>query len=248
MGVPAVHGVIARRLLVNYRVDPAAIARILPLPFRPKRVDGYAVAGICLIRLSEIRPRGFPSVLGLGSENAAHRIAVEWEQDGVTREGVYIPRRDTNSRLNTMLGGRLFPGVHHHARFTVHEVADRFSVALRSTDGDTVVEVIARLATSLPAHSVFTSLSGATSFFEQGAAGYSPTARPDRLQGLELRTQDWTLKPLAVEHVTSSFFEDTTNFPTGAATFDSAFLMRDVRHEWHALPPLWTTSIASLAT
>ena len=63
MEVPAVHGVIARRLLVNYRGDPAAIARMLPPPFRPKLVDGYAVAGICLIRLSEIRPRGFPSVL-----------------------------------------------------------------------------------------------------------------------------------------------------------------------------------------
>jgi hypothetical protein len=108
--------------------------------------------------------------------------------------------------------------------------------------------VVARLATSLPSDSVFTSLSDATSFFEKGAAGYSPTARLDRLQGLELRTQDWRLEPLAVDHLTSSFFEDTTNFPSGATTFDSAFLMRDVRHEWHALPPLWTTSMGSLAT
>jgi hypothetical protein len=33
-------GRIARRLLVNYRVDPDAIAPLLPAPFRPALVDG----------------------------------------------------------------------------------------------------------------------------------------------------------------------------------------------------------------
>lgn len=49
------------------------------------------------------------------SENAAHRIAVEWDFEGKTFEDVYIPRRDTNSFFNTLVGGRLFPGIHHRA-------------------------------------------------------------------------------------------------------------------------------------
>ena len=53
MRVPVLHGVIERRLLVNYRVAPDALADILPPPFRPKLVDGYAIAGICLTQNPE---------------------------------------------------------------------------------------------------------------------------------------------------------------------------------------------------
>lgn len=107
--LPVIQGLIRRRLLVNFRVDPAVMETFLPEPFRPKLHAGYAIAGICLIRLEDIRPRGLPGVLGISSENAAHRIAVEWEDEsGRTREGVFIPRRDTNSCLNHLAGGRSF--------------------------------------------------------------------------------------------------------------------------------------------
>jgi hypothetical protein len=118
MRVPVVRGIIDRRILANYRVDPILLAKVLPPPFRPKTIHGNGVAGICLIRLKHIKPPNLSGQFGLSSENAAHRIAVEWTVDGQIYEGVYIPRRDTSSRLSTMIGGRLFPGVHQHARFT----------------------------------------------------------------------------------------------------------------------------------
>ena len=65
MQLPIVQGVIARRLLVNYRVRPDVIARLLPAPFRPKLVGGMALTGICLIRLEEIRPRHLPAIVDL---------------------------------------------------------------------------------------------------------------------------------------------------------------------------------------
>jgi hypothetical protein len=72
--------------------------RALPAPFRPKLHRGYAIAGICLIRLERIRPVVFPSFCGISSENAAHRMAVLWDEpSGGSREGVFIPRRDTDS-------------------------------------------------------------------------------------------------------------------------------------------------------
>jgi len=130
MRIPAIRGVIDRRILVNFRIDPDAMRRSLPDPFRPKLVGGRAIGGICLIRLKHIRPALLPLPVGLSSENGAHRIAVEWDDAGCTREGVYIPRRDTNSRLNYAAGGRLFPGVHHLARFTVRENDDHYFVEM----------------------------------------------------------------------------------------------------------------------
>lgn len=227
-------GVIARRLLVNYRVAPDVLARLLPAPFRPQRVGEWGVAGICLIGLRAVRPRGVPGALGLASENAAHRIAVEWEEGGAVRRGVYVPRRDTSSWVNVAVGGRLFPGVHQRARFAVRESAAEVAVSLVSDDGATRVEVAGRESGALPADSVFDSLAAASAFFEHGALGYSAGRHPGLHDGLELRTATWRVVPLAVERLASSFFEDTRAFPAGSATFDCALLMREVAHEWHA--------------
>lgn len=82
MKLPVVKGVIDRRILVNYRVEPGVLNGLLPAPFRPKLVHGAGMAGICLIRLRQVRPAFLPAWLGISSENAAHRAAVEWTEDG----------------------------------------------------------------------------------------------------------------------------------------------------------------------
>ena len=231
--LPTIQGIIDRRILVNYRVDPDVAARILPAPFRPKLAGGYAIAGICLIRLKHIRPAFIPISAGIGSENAAHRFAVEWDRDGQQQQGVFIPRRDTSSLFNTLAGGRLFPGEHHHARFNVDETEDWLSIAFQSDDGHASVRVTASLTDSLPRGSVFGSLDDASRFFEGGSLGYSATQDPTRYDGLELRCNTWTVQPLAVKAVRSSYFDDPTRFPPGSATFDCALVMRGIEHEWH---------------
>jgi hypothetical protein len=119
MHIPAIKGIIERRILINFTAEPNVISRILPPPFTPKVYRGKAIVGICLIRLKKIRPKGFPGLVSLSSENGAHRIAVNWVENNVIKEGVYIPRRDTSSRINSFVGGRIFPGRHFHAEFNV---------------------------------------------------------------------------------------------------------------------------------
>ena len=64
MQIAVIRGVIDRRILVNFRADAAVLARLLPAPFRPKLVNGAGMAGVCLIRLKDIRPRFLPPLLG----------------------------------------------------------------------------------------------------------------------------------------------------------------------------------------
>ncbi|MBM3968934.1 MAG: hypothetical protein FJ302_03585 [Planctomycetes bacterium] len=233
MRLPVMRGVIDRRILVNYRVDPTVLAPLLPAPFRPKIVRGFGLVGICLIRLKEIRPSFLPSWLGVSSENAAHRTAVEWDEDGSTRGGVYVRRRDTNSWLNTLVGGRLFPGFHHHATFEVRESPETLAVTMRSDDDATSLSVRGHLTPKWSPTSVFSSLSEASAFFEAGAIGYSATPVASRFQGLELRCSHWYVDPLEVEEVRSNFFENSSLFPKGSIEFDCALLMRNIAHEWH---------------
>lgn len=184
MRTPVIRGVIDRRILVNFRIAPKVLAAVLPEPFRPQVVKGFGIAGVCLIRLKAIRPRYVPPLLGLSSENAAHRIAVAWDAEGATHTGVYIPRRDTSSLVNTLAGGRLFPGIHHRARFRVAERDGRYRVAMESYDGRARVFLAAAAASDLPADSLFGSINEASEFFHGGSLGYSPQFQAGRVRRL----------------------------------------------------------------
>jgi hypothetical protein len=239
MRLPKVHGTIKRRLLVNFRVDPTVMRRHLPAPFHPKLRDAHAIAGICLIRLENIRPRRFPSVMGLSSENAAHRIAVVWEDAAGSHEGVYIPRRDTGSFVNHLAGGRLFPGEHQRAKFQVFENERQIALNMRSADGQVEIDIVGSEAERLPATSIFGSVSEASAFFESGSIGYSVTASGHRLDGIVLKTDAWSAAPLAIERAYSSYFENQEMFPAGSIQFDCALVMRNVPHEWETAPDLY---------
>jgi hypothetical protein len=238
MRQPRLSSVIERRLLVNYRADPRAVAELLPAPLRPQQVGGWAVAGICLLRLGQVRPHGAPGRFGLRSENAAHRIAVEWDGPRGPETGVYIPRRDSGSAVNVLAGGKLFPGRHHHASFDVHETPRDLHVAYTSRDGATSVRVDVRLAEQFQGSELFADLYEASAFFRHGSSGYSAGRDGGHLDGMELHTDSWRVQPVEVQVVRSTFFDDEDRFPPGSATLDCALLMRDIPVTWNPLRPM----------
>jgi hypothetical protein len=238
MKTPALVGTIERRLLINYRVDPDAVGHLLPQGFRPQLVRGWAVAGICLLRLGHLRPRGMPSWAGLRSENAAHRVAVEWDTAAGPSHGVYIPRRDSASLPNVIVGGRLFPGVHHRARFAVDERAGCFSVHCHSRDGTTSLSVEATLSNNFCGSALFADLAAASAFFEGGSVGYSDGARPGRLDGMRLNTTAWRMEPVELTRVRSSFFEGAGRLDPDAVELDCGFVMRNVPVTWTSADPM----------
>jgi hypothetical protein len=239
MRLPLIRGIIRRRMLVNFRVDASVMAAFLPSPFRPKTHRGHAIAGVCLIRLEQIRPAGFPAMLGIASENAAHRVAVIWtDQSGEEHEGVFIPRRDTGSLLNHLAGGRVFPGEHHFAEFDVTDDGKRIDFAMRSRDGQVRVKLCGRESDGWPAGSCFSSLAESSRFFETGSLGYSVTSDAARFDGLRLVTDQWKVGALDVDGIDSSFFANQELFPEGSIEFDHALIMRDIPHEWRGADDL----------
>ena len=234
MKLPTIHGYIDRCILVNFTADPSIVKKIIPAPFRPAIYKDKAIVGICLIRLKHIKPKGFPDFMGISSENGAHRIAVEWtDEAGQINEGVYIPRRDTSLYINALVGGKLFPGKHHLAKFDVKEMDGNYHIAFTSDD-DTSILLEAKEATTLPSNSIFETMENASAFFQKGAAGYSPNGK--KFDGIKLQTYTWEMKPLEVSKVNSSFFEEASIFPKGSVSFDNALLMTKIEHEWKSLP------------
>jgi hypothetical protein len=67
MLLDTIHGIIDRRVLLNYHIDPEVLQQVLPPGFRPKVLRGKGIGGVCMIRIRELRPRMLPAWLGLGS-------------------------------------------------------------------------------------------------------------------------------------------------------------------------------------
>ena len=65
MRIPAIHGYIDRRILINFVADPEVVKKIVPPPFRPKIYRDKAIVGICPIRLKHIKPKGLPDLIGV---------------------------------------------------------------------------------------------------------------------------------------------------------------------------------------
>jgi uncharacterized protein YqjF (DUF2071 family) len=237
MNLPVLSGVIRRRILVNYQANPEVVQKLLPNGLRPKLHKARTIVGICLIRLEQVRPKGMPQFIGLSSENAAHRIAVEWDTETGIKEAVYIPRRDTNSWLNQNLGGRVFPAELHAADFRVKDNQQQIRLEIESKDKAVEVHVRGQTAKALPTNSIFACLEEASNYFKAGSLGYSASRDSSHLDGVQLQTNAWKVEPLAIEELFSSYFANIHSFPTGSVTLDHALIMRNVEHEWFSTKP-----------
>ena len=233
--LPILEGVIARRVLLNFRADPRVVQDLLPAPLEAQTYHNQAVVGVCLIRLEHLRPKGLPSTIGVSSENMAHRVAILYPTDEGLRPGVFIWRRETDQKLITLLGGRLFPGVHQKATFTADESAASIAMNVRSADGVSDVAFSAQLTAGWNKHSIFSNFDDASDFLRQGECGFSCSLQGTRLEGIKLRTLQWKMEPLNVDLKRVSFFEDQSRFPRGSVEFDCGMIMRGLKHEWHEL-------------
>lgn len=241
-----INSVIERRVLLNYRLSVQVARELLPGRLRPQIVRGSAVAGTCFIRLGQARPMGFPAALGWRIENAAHRIAVEWDGPSGTERGVYLPQQYTNSKISAVAAGQLLPGPQQYGIFDIQESDSTFQLAMHSGSEFASAKVV---KTEHWQSQLFETQQASSDFFEASPIGWaSPvnrtnpvdrasavkrtsSATSDRVRGVRLSTQHWSTSALAVQQLESSFFQ---KLPPGTAIFDHALLMQKIPAVWSA--------------
>lgn len=236
MKIPSISGIIDRRILVNYKLAPEVAVKLISSPLTPTIVNGFAIVGVCLIRLKGIRPRFLPETLGVGSENAAYRFAVNWKEGEKNRNGVYIPMRCTSSKLNAFAGGRLFPGEHRLVKFQSCDNQNEYKIKIEDKEFGLCIE--AEKADKFNDQSVFESLECASEFFKGGNIGFSETSSGNYLDGIKLDCKNWKMESLNVKSISSAYFDDYQRFPKGSIQFDNALLMRNIEHSWTSVKSL----------
>ncbi len=125
-----------------------------------------------------------------------------------------------------------FPVSYSKADFKVLVSGDRYSVIIENKENELIMSITAEIATELPRGSVFASTGEISDFFKTGNVGWSSRGTSDRYDAIELTTEEWRMEPLRMNESYSAYFSDTSVFPVGSVEFDSAVIMRNIKHSW----------------
>lgn len=222
--MPKFRSMVQHRMLINYRVDADVARTLVPEGMRPQLVNGYAVAGICHIVQSRLRPSWLAAPVGMGVEGTAHRISIEWDDETGTHAGVYIFERHTSSPFANLFGGFFAPGVHNRARITSAIGGEVMKLDLEAGQFSAHAEVV--VADSFSSALFGDDLSVASNFFREGSVGWSPDRR-GTLESVQIDTGAWTVVPGAARTIRSHYYDA---LPT--AVLDHVFVLRDVEFHW----------------
>jgi len=240
-------GVIARRVMLNYRIDQDVAREILPSSFSPQLFHRYAIGGLCLMQFADIEGNFLPVWMGPNTDAVSYRIAVTWEEDGEMKSGHYIPRRESNSFLNRNLGDKAFTGIVSRSKFET-TVADKvISMKVVGIDDRSEIEFLGRIESEMPNNSVFSTLEEVSEFLRKDSVGYSPALENGYYHGLEttglyhgieIDPTEWVVEPMSIGIAESTFFDDRKIFPPGSIEVDSALVMQNVVHSWNSRGPI----------
>lgn len=100
------------------------------------------------------------------------------------------------------------------------ETEKNYHIAFKSSDNTSLL-IDAKVSDKFNNGSVFENLETASEFFENGDICFSP--KGNKFQGLKLQTFNWSVRPMEVLNVKSSFFENKNLFPQGSISLIMLF-------------------------
>lgn len=231
MLLPNLSSRIDRRILFNLRVRPEYWRQTNRIPerFRPVEVKGWTIAGVCLIRLSRVRPKFFPESISGSTEGAAFRVACVDTQAADSR-CVAILNRWTNSFF-VRCSDVITPMQHERAEFESLETGNEFELTVRLKHSSETCSIKAKRSRDWPADSVFDSVDEASNFFKEESQGHTVSASASGecsqcIGGVALNVHHWTVTPLAIENGSFPWL------PADSCEIDHALLMEDANSTW----------------
>ena len=184
--LPGLHldGVVTRRFLITYPVQPTALARFLPPDADLSTWQGLGWVSACFVNIRHMRPSLVPRPVGIEFNYLVHRTRARVPYpDGVRRESVLVLEANITRGLATALGQRL-SGVRFHTRdIRLLETPDYWRVRMRDDAGAVLYQAdIAKVSIGdeLPTSSRFPDLATADEFLlnvSYGAEWHAQTRR-----------------------------------------------------------------------
>jgi uncharacterized protein YqjF (DUF2071 family) len=229
-------------LSINYRVEPDALAALLPAPLEPERHKGHAWVQVLVSSLRDLRPEGVPALFGQCFYQVSYRAAVQYRApSGTVHRGGYFVRSETNHPVMRAIGNAL-------AEFRFHEFGAADMVMLREgerltvgvdpelefPDGRLVSVVDTRPLPGPPPGSSWSSLDELHGPLIECYDAFGVDAAGGHLYVLTIDRDPWQARFVRPESLYSEYF-DRGALGGGVAELDSVLHLTECRYRWRPL-------------
>lgn len=229
----ALRTVFRRCLLVNFAVDPAEMASVLPQHVEPDVFGRDAYLSVVVGEMDKMRPVGVPRPLGITYNQIVYRAVVRCGNE----RGVHFLRSDADNRVMTVFGNLMSFFRFHRSQITFAERSGHLDLdVVTHTNPAADIEAtftIGSRAATLPDTSAFPSLDKAKRWLVELFTAFAYTDGNDWVDIVRIKRGEWNVQAVADTRARYAFLN--AGEPFTQARLDSVFLVEDVPYHWYRL-------------
>lgn len=203
--------------------------------------EGYGFVTAALVWTRQLRPEGFPAVLGKDFFLVGYRIFTCLRvESGRKLRGLQILRSETDKRSMVVLGNLMTQYHYRHVQVEIRQEASTTLVRTALPDGTASLELAFSAKSEItapPAGSPFPDYRTARRFAGPMPYTFSPRGDGSFLV-IEGRRADWKPRPIQVNHWKIGLF-DEAGFRGKRPILANAFQINDVAYRWSKGRIVW---------
>jgi uncharacterized protein YqjF (DUF2071 family) len=221
--------------LVNFGVNPEAVASYLPKGLVPKLHHGEAYISVVIAKLEKMRPAFLPKSFGITYNQVVYRLVVN--KDG--ERGVYFLRSDADNSLMCFLGNMFSYFKFHRANIDIVNSQNRLEFSLKGIDSDVAnihsIFDIAGASLELPASSKFQSLDEAKIYLVELFTAFGCMPNGKTINRVKIKRGEWQVSLVADHCAEYNYLKSGLFFPTANCRLDSVFYVQSIPYYWNRL-------------
>lgn len=227
----AVEAFFERSMVFTFAVPKNEIQHLIPPCLELDTFnDEWAFIAVAMVQTKDLRPKGFPALLGNDFFLIGYRVFVKYiNPAGKRRRGLYILKSETNKRKMQVFGNMF---THYRYKTTdIHQQKEKDTLEIRSTRSgfSVLIDQSANDAISLPPESPFGDWKEARKF--AGPLPFTFTYQPETKTVLIIEgvRENWMPRPLHVLNYQFSFLDKMNLKDIRLA---NAFIIENIPYYW----------------
>ena len=227
-----------RVVALSFAFPERIVRPLVPSALTIDTFDGLAFVTVAMVWTRDLRPAGFPKVLGQSFFLAGYRVfATLREPDGRRLRGLRILRSDTDRQRMAWAGNLFTDYRYRRVDVRIHQADGDMRVETRNDVGERTLDITYALpadgdatSVSLPSGSPFSDWKAARRYAGPMPFTFSPE-NDSTIIVIEGSRQHWEPRPIAVRSWWVGMFEES---PLREATpiLANAFTVADVPYRW----------------
>lgn len=226
----AVEAFFKRSTVLTYSIEKEFLQPLLPACLQLDTFeDNYGFVAAALVETQNLRPKGFPKILGRNFYLIGYRVFVKYtNKQGKILRGLYILKSETNKASMAFFGN-----IFTHYRYTTTDISlteNKHNLCITSAQSDFQIDINKSVTeVALSHNSPFRDWKQARKFAGPLPFTFTVNEQEKTILIIEGVRQNWKPKPLSVNR---SYFGFIEKKEWGNATLSNAFEICEVPYWW----------------